>query len=310
MTSSSTTSAPFDLSLGLDETHVLITGGCGLIGRVVVQAFLAADANVTVVDIISSKDAESILDLQTPGLQYIPADITLAGEDNVTHDAQGNVKLYSITHAFTLAEDVFGTVSSCIALASLDLSVLNQSESLCDMDPSEWQKVFDVNLHGTFLTAQRWLQGIRSATQDPAKAAKLKNVSLVLMGSESGTFGVRTMPAYAAAKSAVQVGLLRSLAKDAPRIYSRGRVNAVAPGAVATERFEKECRTYGERWRYEECEATVGLGRAVSAEDVARGILGLASERWSGSVHGQCVAIDGGKVGSVVWSPGEVRGTA
>ena len=31
---------PFDLSLGLEDTKVLVTGGCGLIGRVVVDAFL------------------------------------------------------------------------------------------------------------------------------------------------------------------------------------------------------------------------------------------------------------------------------
>lgn len=36
----------FDLSLGLEGTHVLVTGGNGLIGRVVVKAFLAAGATV------------------------------------------------------------------------------------------------------------------------------------------------------------------------------------------------------------------------------------------------------------------------
>lgn len=76
------------------------------------------------------------------------------------------------------------------------------------------------------------------------------------MGSESGRFGVRTMAAYAAGKSAVQCGLLYSLAQDAPRIFSRARVNAVAPGAVDTARYKEEAERYGREWYWKECEAT------------------------------------------------------
>lgn len=52
----------FDLSLGLEGTHVLVTGGCGLIGRVVVDAFLAAGANVSVLDLpaaITSRESRA-----------------------------------------------------------------------------------------------------------------------------------------------------------------------------------------------------------------------------------------------------------
>jgi len=35
-------------------------------------------------------------------------------------------------------------------------------------------------------------------------------------------------------------------------------------------------------------------------------VLMLASERFGGSVHGQCVAVDGGKMGSLVWGKGEL----
>lgn len=42
---------PFDVDLGLKDTHVLVTGGCGLIGRVVAHAFLASGAYVSIVDL-------------------------------------------------------------------------------------------------------------------------------------------------------------------------------------------------------------------------------------------------------------------
>ncbi|QIX01833.1 hypothetical protein AMS68_007350 [Peltaster fructicola] len=208
-----------------------------------------------------------------------------------------------LSQLFSQAIDQFGVIQCCIALASLDLSVLEQSESICDMQPSTWQKVFDVNIHGTFNTCQQWLRGIR----DAAVAGKeLHNVSLIIMGSEAGRYGVRTMAAYAAGKAAVQYGLLPSLAKDAPRIWPSARVNAVAPGAVDTDRFKEEVKQFGNDWKYMECEATVPLAKPVPVEDVARTILFLASERYSGSIHGQLIPIDAGKMGSLVWTQSEL----
>ena len=177
---------PFDLDLGLRDTHVLVTGGCGLIGKVVVHAFLSAGCKVTILDIteecpFDQSDKEDLI--------YIRADIT---------------SVEQMDEAFEVAEGRFGTVETCVALASLDLSVLQQSDSLADMRPETWQRVFDVNVNGTFLTCQLWLRSIRDAACDSAGSAKLQNVGLIIMGSESGRFGVRTMAAYAAGKSAVQ----------------------------------------------------------------------------------------------------------
>ncbi|KAK5683178.1 hypothetical protein LTS10_004709 [Elasticomyces elasticus] len=281
-------SASFDIGLGLEGTHVLVTGGCGLIGRVVVQAFLAAGSRVTVLDLPGT---EKVLDLDDESLHFVGGDITK-----------------DVDAAFTEAEKRFGTVCCVVALASLDLSVLEQKESLCDVDPKVWQRVLDVNVNGTFLTCQRWLQGIRStvSSQNAEKVNAMRNVSCIIIGSEAGRFGVRTMAAYAAGKSAVQYGLLQSLARDAPRIHPNARVNAVAPGAVDTERFRAECERFGARWRYEECEATVPLAKAVGAEDVARTVLFLASERFAGGVSGQLVPVDGGKGGTVCWSREEL----
>lgn len=228
----------FDLGLGLEDTHVLVTGGKGLIGSVVVQALLSAGAKVSLVDLPGP-----LPDVLSP---LAKSDSLLVIDGDITKD---------ISAAFTQAEHTHGPVSCCIALASLDLSSLQQTPSLCDADPAVWQRVFDVNINGTFLTCQRWLQGLRKAAADGV-ADKLRNPGLTIMGSESGKFGVGSMAAYAAGKAAVQYGLLQSLAKDAPRVYARARVNAVAPGAVDTTRFRDEIERYGRQFQYEECEAT------------------------------------------------------
>lgn len=284
------TSASFDLGLGLANTHVLVTGGAGLIGSVVVSAFISAGARVSSLDINYPKSAEP--QQHKDNLKEIHCDIT---------------DIQSLEAAWDEATKSFGVVESCIALASLDLSVLPQSDSLCDMDPQVWTRILHTNIGGTFLTAQAWLRGIREhmATAD---SPSLKNPGLVIIGSEAGHFGVRTQAAYAASKSAVQYGLLQSLRADAPRICSRARVNAVAPGPVNTTRFHEETGGPGTREWWAECEATTALKQPVPVESVARAILFLTSERWSANVHGQVLNVDSGKQGALMWDAPEVTG--
>lgn len=84
-----------------------------------------------------------------------------------------------------------------------------------------------------------------------------------------------------------------------------GRVNAVAPGAVDTEQFRRECEEDpGAKWR--EAEATVAMRRPVSVDAVARSVVFLASENWSGNVSGQVLCVDGGKQGKMHWMPDEM----
>ena len=182
---SPTTSAPpFDLSLGLEDTHVLITGGNGYLGRAVAAAFLAANARVTIVDLPSVPKVfpSSPSDPATQRLNFHPADISSPA---------------AVDAAFTGAEARFGPVACCVALAGLDLSVLPQTASLADAEPDDWRRVWDVNVHGTFVTCRRWLRGVRATVE---RGEELRNVSVVIVGSVSGRFGEEGMAAYAAGK--------------------------------------------------------------------------------------------------------------
>ncbi|KAE8453372.1 hypothetical protein EG329_010233 [Mollisiaceae sp. DMI_Dod_QoI] len=268
-----------DLSLDFKNTHVLITGGTGFIGSVTVDALLSAGANVTCLDIRAPPAS-----INSTNYNYISCDIS--SED-------------ALAKAFSLASEKFGPVACCIALASLDLSVLPHHESLADMDVEQWRKTHQINVEGTFLTARTWLRQLREyAKVDEAK--ELRNVSLIIVGSESGHFGERGNADYAAGKSAVQGGLLRSLTGDVARIWPGARVNAVAPGPVDTAQFKKECAANPDQlWL--DAQATVALKRPVPPESVAKSILFLASENWSGSITGQVLNVDSGKQGKVMW---------
>ena len=49
------------------------------------------------------------------------------------------------------------------------------------------------------------------------------------------------------------------------------------------------------------------LGKPVAIESVARSVVYLASEAWSGSVHGQVLSVDSGTFGKLMWSEEEGR---
>lgn len=223
-----------DLDLGLRGTHVLVTGGAGLIGSVVVAHFVAAGAHVTSLDVSYASANESN--------KY--ADCTAIHCD-ISDEA-------SVKKAFEAAIEANGPIEVCVALASLDFSVLQHS-SFVDASFSQLKRVLDVNVAGTWLTAREWLRNVRHAKE---QGRQLRNVNLVIIGSESGHFGERLNAEYSLAKSAVQGGLLLSLKQEVVRVWPGARVNAVAPGPVATDRWERECKENPEQY-WLEAQATV-----------------------------------------------------
>ena len=199
--------ADIDLGLGLDGTHVVVTGAAGFIGSATVNAFLQAGAKVTALDINAAKLNELETDANHP--------------DSVRNLSTAVVDITSesaLEDAFQSAQQRFGVVQCCVALASLDLSVLPHHESIVDMPVEQWRRTHQVNVEGTFLTARTWLRQIKAHAKPD-----LRNVSLVIVGSESGWFGERSNPDYASGKSAVQVGLVQSLRGDVARIHPGAR---------------------------------------------------------------------------------------
>ena len=191
-----------DLSLQLEDTHVLITGGTGFIGSSTVAAFLSAGARVSSLDLRPPPHTDN------SNFHYVSCDIS--SEE-------------SLNAAFHKAVEKFGPVATCIALASLDLSVLKHHDSLADMSVGQWRQTHRINVEGTFLTAKAWLRRLRELVASKETVTLKKNVGLIIVGSESGWFGERGNADYAAGKSAVQVGLLKSLVGDVSRIWPGAR---------------------------------------------------------------------------------------
>lgn len=274
-----------DLSLSLEDSLVVITGAAGQIGQVLVNAFLSAGCIVGGFDKTLSPNLPN-----HPRLYWHQVDIT---------------DEFAMIAAFDFFSRKFGNQvpTICVCAAGLDLSFLPECRSIIDMPVEDFRRTIDVNVTGTFITAKTWLKTINGALQsDPAIRQRLRNVSCIVMGSEAGVLGVPGHADYAASKSAIQYGLVKSLAVDAARVFDRAIVNAVAPGAVDTTQFKKECAE-DEMGLWREAQATVVTRRPVAMEHVARMCLMLASETWSGSTTGQVVRVDGGESGRLFWLP-------
>ena len=149
----------------------------------------------------------------------------------------------------------------------------------------EWRRVLEVNL-----TAPMHLSALAAR-----EMRKVGGGAIVNVASVQGLFAEQENAAYNASKGGL-VNLTRSLALDLAPL--RIRVNAVAPGAIATEAVLEAIALSPdpERTRrdWEDLHALRRLGKP---EEVAEAVLFLASEKAS-FITGAILPVDGGMTAS------------
>ena len=152
-----------------------------------------------------------------------------------------------------------------------------------EMTDEQWRRMVDVNLYSVFLVSQvvirHWLG------QQAAGA-------IVNLASISGIVAFTDSSHYAAAKTGV-TGLTRSLAME---MGTHGiRVNAVAPGIIATEmtRRSLEAPELSGGWL-----RRIPQHRYGTPEEVA-GVVAFLASNDASYVNGELIFIDGG--GTFAW---------
>jgi 3-oxoacyl-[acyl-carrier protein] reductase len=137
------------------------------------------------------------------------------------------------------------------------------------------RRMLDTNVAGTLYTVQAVARVMM----------RRRRGSIVVLASIVGERGNAGQTAYAASKAAVAT-IARSAAKE---LGPRGiRVNAVAPGVIATDMTAHLSAEVLERRV-----ADTPLGRVGTADDVARAIRFLAGDG-AGFITGQVLGVDGG----------------
>lgn len=105
-------------------------------------------------------------------------------------------------------------------------------------------------------------------------------------------------------QAGLQYGLIRGIKNEIVRLNSAARINAVAPGWVDTPLIGG--RLDDPKEMYREAQTTVPLRKIAKPTDVARAITFLASHRAAGHISGECISVDGGMEGRVVWTEPEI----
>ncbi len=255
------------METGLAGQGVVVTGASGGIGSECARAFAAEGARVLVHYHRGEERARALAD-ELGGAPVARADLTRE------EDAD---------RLFSEAREALGRLDGCAAVAGVYPS---EDLPVWELELERFEQTIRENLTATFLTSRAFLRGLRSTGRG----------ALVLVGSTAGRFGEAGHADYAAAKAAIQRGLLLSLKNEAARLGPRVRVNAVAPGWTVSPMT----RGLLEPDDVRRITKTMPLRKVATPEDVAAQVVVLASERLSGHVSGELVTVAGGMEGRVL----------
>ena len=151
---------------------------------------------------------------------------------------------------------------------------------LLDLEESEWQRVIDVNLTGTFLVTK----AVGHVIVDQGEGGRIVNISSI-----AGRTGMPNFSAYGVTKAGVilftQI-LAMELAKNGIN------VNCVCPGLIGTYRMDDVTRPGPIR---DAVLRTLPLGREGDPAEIADLVAFLCGPDAS-YIHGQTINIDGGRV--------------
>jgi 3-oxoacyl-[acyl-carrier protein] reductase len=255
------------MDTGLDGKRILVTGASGGIGSACARAFAAEGARVAIHYYRGRERAEEVA-AELGGAPVVGADLT--------DEAQ-------VAALFEEVREQLGGVDVCAAVAGVWPSA---DEPVWELSLERWEATLRANLTATFLTSRAFLREVE----------RNGHGNLVLVGSTAGRFGEAGHADYAAAKSAVQVGLLLSLKNEIVRIAPKGRVNAVAPGWTVSPMTRGSL----DPEVVDRVTRTMALRKVAAADDIARAVVVLASDELSGHVTGELVTVAGGMEGRTI----------
>jgi len=267
---------PAELSKMNDFTgrSVVITGGTGVLGRVMTQALIGCGANVVVLARNREKARVLFSEMSGPG----PA-ILIEG-DVLRKD--------SLERAVEVVASEFGRIDCLVngAGGNHPQATTRPDFSFFDIPEEALRFVFDLNLQGTILPSQVF--GKRMAEQGEG--------SILNVSSMSAFRPLTRVASYSAAKAAVN-SFTQWLAVHLAQEYSpRIRVNAIAPGFFLTEqnRFLLTDQETGKLTaRGQSIIDHTPMRRFGEPEDLLSTVLWLLSPA-SSFVTGVVVPVDGG----------------
>ena len=236
----------------LKHKVAVVTGGCGGIGNAICERFLREGATVYAADIVET----------------IPRGALFQKHDVTSED--------SAKALMKRVQDEHGKLDILVNAAGIEIEHTIEETTL-----EAWNKIFAINVTGTFLTSKHCLPLMRAAGAG----------SIINFGSYDGFIADPQLAAYCATKGAVHA-LTRAMACDhGPENI---RVNAICPGYVDTPMLQSFFGTSGDiESLKQEVRNVHPMRRYGTPEDAANLVNWLAGDE-ARYASGQLWVLDGG----------------
>jgi NAD(P)-dependent dehydrogenase (short-subunit alcohol dehydrogenase family) len=236
---------------------VLVTGGTSGIGKATAIAFVAAGAKVVVSGRREKEGTEVVRHIEKLGgdAAFIRTDIAKDGEVKAMVD-------------FTVNK--FGRLD--IAFNNAGVEWKGPLEQATE---AEYRRVFDTNVWGV----------LNSMRHEIPFMLKNGGGAIVNTSSVAGHAGLAGTSVYIASKHAVE-GLTKAAALEFAK--QNIRINAVAPGPIATEMWDRFAGDAGDQ-----VISLIPAARVGAAEEIAAAVLYLASDA-AKFTTGTSLVVDGG----------------
>ena len=247
----------------LDGKVALISGGARGQGAAEARLFAQEGGKVVLADILDAQGRQVEAEINELGgdALYIHLDVT--SESDWQNAVQATVAKY-------------GKLDILVNNAA----IIIEKAAIEDRAAADWDRVFEVNAKGVFLGTKHAIPEMRKAG-----GGSIVNISSVAGIGQS----LHQEPAYAASKGAVRIFSKVTAAQHAADGI---RCNSVHPGPIDTDML---ATAMGDEARLQDRLARVPMRRMGSADEIAKGVLYLASDD-SSYVTGSELVIDGGAI--------------
>ncbi len=254
---------------GLQGRVVIVTGASQGIGEACVRRLVGDGAAVSLWDVADGPGQALADELAAAGAAVAYQHCNVASKDEV--DAALGA---------TVAR--FGHVDGLVNNAGIF-----RAANFIDITEADWDAVIAVNLKGSFLVGQAVARHMVS--RDGTSPTRSRG-AIVNMSSVNGTLAIPTVASYNASKGAINQ-LTRVMALS---LADQGvRVNAVAPGTIATELAKNAVLTSDEaKTRILSRTPMKRLGEPSEIADVCAFLLSDAASYMTGEI----VVVDGGRM--------------